>query len=125
MATIKNTLNRPDRNYENQTDIYNDLTNPVYKLAVFNRIDSKFYKLTVIDYRGMRYEVSGMKLSKWVHFGQGDLIDFTNDEQFDMYYKLYCDKYPSHHHTKTYIKEWLMESINRVGIIPKNEKEEK
>lgn len=111
------------RNRDRDDLKYNDLTKLIFQLALFSWKDFKFYKITEIDFRGMRFGVSGDRMSKFLKFDDAEPFIFTNEDEFEHYYKLYQNNYDKPH-TKEYLKNWLSESANRIekiDVLPEND----
>lgn len=102
---------RENRNWKNQTDDFNDLTELLYQIAVFNKSDNKIYKLNCLDYRGKRFDVSDHKMTKYIRFNDAILFNFTVVEEFEKYYINGASTM-----SKAKIFEWLSESTGRVSV---------
>jgi hypothetical protein len=95
-----------------------DLTQLVYCLAVFDPKDSQIYKVTAIDYRGQRYELSGEKISRFLSMRDGVLFVYTNEKEFIHFYAQYKtareaagERVKKPHH----IFDWLAQDASRLG----------
>jgi len=88
-----------------------DLTKLENQLALFCPSNNQIYKLASIDYRGERFDVSGERYTRWIHFSNGVLFNFVNE--LDKYYDLYK---LSNHRSKEYLYNWLIRDDSRSGI---------
>ncbi|MEO6304602.1 MAG: hypothetical protein ABIP51_15690 [Bacteroidia bacterium] len=102
---------KENRNWKKAVGILNDLTKLQFQLAVFNKSDKKIYKLNCIDYRGDRFDVSDLKMTRYIRQGDGELFNFTIPEELDKYF------YPEvSTKTKTEIIQWLSESAGSISV---------
>lgn len=110
----------PKRGFEDVGYSQRDLSNLAFTLAVFDKADNSFWRVVGIDYRGMRYELAGERMSKFVSMSQDVvLFQFTNEtwfkELYDLYYKSRVEtgeRIRLQHH----IFDWLAEDSSRLGL---------
>ena len=96
-----------------------DLSQLVYCFAVFDPKDSQIWKVTAIDYRGMRFELSGERISKFLSFNNGLLFNYTVEADFLHFYAMYAkarkeanERVKQPHH----IFDWLAQDTSRLGV---------
>lgn len=93
----------------------NDLTKIQFQFAVFSVKDNKIYKLSGLDYRAARFDLSSESKTLWLHFDNGIMFNFTNEEEFTHYYNLYSvtlEKPMS----KENMFNWLAQDPSRLSI---------
>lgn len=77
------------RNYEVEKDNTTDKTLLQYQLAVFYKNNNTILKLSCLDIRGLRFDCSERKKTRFVNFKDGILFNFTDEGEFNKYYALY------------------------------------
>ena len=106
------------RNYEDIHYVENDLNKLQNCLAIFYFKENRFFKITDIDYRGLRYQVSGEKITRWFSFNQEvELFIFTTKETFYKFYELYkAERIRTNERIKAPEKifSWLAQDFSRL-----------
>ena len=107
-----------DANWRNQTaSLENDLTKLENCLAVFDIKKNEICKLSSIDMRGERFDVSSQKITKWISFNNGILFNFSDHYEFEKYYELYKNNFEGRVLSPEKLFSWLKLSQCRIEIM--------
>lgn len=81
--------NRGLRNWEQEKNNTTDKTLLQYQLAVFYKTNNTILKLSCLDIRGLRFDCSEKKKTRFINFKDGILFNFTDEVEFKKFYDLY------------------------------------
>jgi len=88
------------------------------QFAVFCLKDKKFYKLAVLDFRSMRFELWGERMTRWLRFCDGVLFNYMTDEKsFNDFYEQYKTTM-QRPRSKESLLEWFKETEGRISFMP-------
>ena len=95
-----------------------DLSQLQNQFAVYCLKDDHFYKLAVLDHRGLRFELWGENKCRWISFPDGILFNYLDNEKFEELYQRYAKANQGGYvKSREKLLEWFKDYEGRISFL--------